>query len=151
NGVSIGPERIKQLLKEWTAYNRLFIDVRADHSADDLDRIVSYSDIVLWCIRPQDVSAALQVLRTVERSVPRLRQKVCVVWILNHDAPAPPYVRGLHEFAARDFKTYSGQGDGNGGMWSGPGGRPELFVVNIRSTARANRGTGTARMAQLKS
>ena len=41
-------------------------------------------------------------------------------------------------------------GDGSRGMQSGPGGRPELFVVNIRSTARANRGTGTARMAQLK-
>jgi predicted acylesterase/phospholipase RssA/CRP-like cAMP-binding protein len=108
-GVSIGPERIKQLLKEWASYNRLFIDVRADHSADDLDRIVSYADIVLWCVQPQDVATALQVLRAVERSVPRLREKVCLVWILNHDAPAPPYVQELHEFAVRDFKTYTGQ------------------------------------------
>jgi predicted acylesterase/phospholipase RssA len=109
NGVSIGPERIKQLLKEWTSYNRLFIDFRADHSADDLDRMVSYSDVVLWCIQPQDVAAAVQALRAVERSVPRFREKVCVVWILNHDASGPPYVQELYEFAARDFKTYSGQ------------------------------------------
>jgi predicted acylesterase/phospholipase RssA/CRP-like cAMP-binding protein len=109
NGVSIGPERIKQLLKEWTSYNRLFIDVRADHSPEDLDRIVSYADVVLWCVQPQDAAAALQVLKAVERSVPRLREKVCVVWILNRDAPAPPYIRELHEFAVRDFKTYSGQ------------------------------------------
>jgi predicted acylesterase/phospholipase RssA len=108
NGVSIGPERIKQLLKEWTPYNRLFIDFRADHSPDDLDRMVSYADVVLWCIQSQDVAAAVQTLKAVERSVPRLREKVCVVWILNHDAPAPPYVQELHEFAARDFKTYSG-------------------------------------------
>jgi predicted acylesterase/phospholipase RssA/CRP-like cAMP-binding protein len=114
-GVSIGPERIKQLLKEWSSYNRLFIDFRADHSHDDVDRVVSYADAVLWCIRPQDVAAALQVLRSVERSVPRLREKVCLVWILNHDAPAPPYVRELHELAARDFKTYSGQLNPNQG------------------------------------
>jgi predicted acylesterase/phospholipase RssA/CRP-like cAMP-binding protein len=109
NGVSIGPERIKQLLKEWTSYNRLFIDFRADHSPDDLDRILSYSDVVLWCIQPEDVAAALKVLKAAESSVPRLREKVCMVWILNHDAPAPPYAQELHEFADRDFKTYSGQ------------------------------------------
>jgi predicted acylesterase/phospholipase RssA/CRP-like cAMP-binding protein len=109
NGVSIGPERIKQLLKGWTSYNRLFIDFRADHSPDELDRMVSYSDVVLWCIRPQDVAAALKAMRAVERSVPRFREKMCVVWILNHDAPAPPYVQDLYELAARDFKTYTGQ------------------------------------------
>jgi predicted acylesterase/phospholipase RssA/CRP-like cAMP-binding protein len=108
NGVFIGPERTGQLLKEWTSYDRLFIDCRADHSPDELDRLVSYSDIVLWCIRPQDVAAALQALKAVQRSAPRLREKVCIVWILSHDTPAPPYVQELYELAARDFKTYSG-------------------------------------------
>ncbi len=37
NGVSIGPEGVKQLLKEWASYNRLFLDFRSDHSADDLN------------------------------------------------------------------------------------------------------------------
>jgi predicted acylesterase/phospholipase RssA len=41
--------------------------------------------------------------------VPRLREKVCLVWILGHDAPAPPYVKELHEFAVRDFKTHQGE------------------------------------------
>jgi predicted acylesterase/phospholipase RssA/CRP-like cAMP-binding protein len=109
NGVSIGPERIRQLLKDWTSYSRLFIDFRADHSPDDLDRMVSYSDVVLWCIRPQDVAIAVQALKAIERTVPRLREKVCLVWILNHDTPAPPYVQELYELASRDFKTYFGQ------------------------------------------
>jgi hypothetical protein len=109
NGVSIGPERIKQLLGEWTSYNRLFIDCQADHSIDDLDRIVRYSDVVLWCIQREDAAVAVQTLKAVERSVPRLREKVCMVWILNHDAPAPPYIPELYKLAARDFKTYSGE------------------------------------------
>jgi len=64
--------------------------------------MLSYSDVVLWCIQPQDVAAAMQTLKAVERSVPRLPKKVCVVWILNHEAPASPYVQELYEIAARD-------------------------------------------------
>jgi len=44
----------------------------------------------------------MQTLKAVERSVPRLPKKVCVVWILNHEAPASPYVQELYEIAARD-------------------------------------------------
>jgi predicted acylesterase/phospholipase RssA/CRP-like cAMP-binding protein len=115
NGISIGSERIKQLLKEWTSYNRLFIDFRTDHSPDDLNRMIGYSDIVLWCIQPGDVAVAVQTLKAVERDLPRLREKVCLVWILNHDAPAPPYVGELYELAARDFKTYAGELKSNQG------------------------------------
>jgi predicted acylesterase/phospholipase RssA/CRP-like cAMP-binding protein len=109
NGVSIGPERIKELLKEWTSYNRLFIDFQLHHSPDDLDRMVGYADVILWCVQPRDVADALQALKAVERSVPRLREKVCLVWMLSHDAPAPPYVPELSALAVRDFKTYPGQ------------------------------------------
>jgi predicted acylesterase/phospholipase RssA/CRP-like cAMP-binding protein len=108
NGVFIGPERVKHLLKEWASQGRLFLDFRADHSPDELNRLLGYSDVVLWCIQPQDVAAAVQALKAVEHSAPRMREKVCLVWILHHDAPAPPYVQELYELAARDFKTYSG-------------------------------------------
>lgn len=109
NGVFIGPERLKQLLKEWASHGRMLIDVRADHAPDDLDRLVGYADAVLWCVQPQHVAAALQALKAAERAAPRLREKVCLVWILNYDAPAPPYVQELYELVARDFKTYAGQ------------------------------------------
>jgi NTE family protein len=115
DGVSIGPEGITQLLKEWAAYGRLFVDFRADHSPDDLHRMLSYADAVLWCVRPRDLAAALETLRAVGRSLPRLREKVCLVWILDHDATAPPYVKDLCEVAARDFKTYSGELEPNRG------------------------------------
>lgn len=109
NGVSIGPEGVKQLLKDWASHDRFLIDFRTEHSPDDLARVLDYSDTVLWYLRPQDVEAALQTLKAVEPAVPRLREKACFVWVLDYDAPAPPYVRELYEFAARDFKTYSGE------------------------------------------
>ncbi len=71
--------------------------------------MLGYTDVVLWCIRPRDIQAALEALKAVERSAPHLREKVCLVWILDADAPAPPYVAELNTLAARDFKVCSGQ------------------------------------------
>src|SRR6478752_361719 len=78
DGTSIGPERIKEVLKEWASHERLIIDFRADHSPDDLGRMLSYADVVLWCLRPRDVDAALRTLRALEPCVPHLREKVCL-------------------------------------------------------------------------
>ncbi len=114
-GVFVGRDEVKQLLKEWTSHGRLFIDLRADHSFEDLDRVMSYSDIVLWCIEPQDVAAAVQRLKALEAAAPRLREKVRIVWILKHDGSAPAYVPELNELAVRDFKTYSGEPKPNRG------------------------------------
>lgn len=115
NGVFVGREEVRELLREWASFGRLFVDLRADHSSDDLNRVMSYSDIVLWCIQPQDAVAAVQMLQALEGSAPRLREKVRIVWILEHDAPAPPYVPELYELAVRDFKTFSGEPKPNQG------------------------------------
>jgi NTE family protein len=109
NGAFMSGEEASRLLKEWASYRRLFIDLRADHSTDDLNRVFNYSDVVLWCALPQDVAAAVQKLQALERSAPRSREKVRIVWILQQEAPAPPYVPELSELAVRDFKTYSGR------------------------------------------
>lgn len=115
SGVFVGREEVKELLKGLASHGRLFIDLRADHSLDDLSRVMSYSEVVLWCIQPQDVGPAVQTLRALEASAPRLREKVRIVWILKHDVPAPPHVPELYEVAARDFKTYSGEPKSNQG------------------------------------
>jgi len=105
----VGREEVRQLLKEWTAHGRMFIDLRADHSLDDLGRVLSYSDVVLWCLAPSDAASAVQRLTALESSAPRLREKVRIVWLLDLDAPAPPFVPELSELAVRDFKIYSGE------------------------------------------
>jgi predicted acylesterase/phospholipase RssA/CRP-like cAMP-binding protein len=108
NGASIGPEQVKTLLREWSSRGRMFLDFRTDHSSDDLNRLLAYSDLVLWCLRPQDIPAALESLKAAARYAPNIREKVCLVWILDQDTTAPPYVAELYEFAARDFKVFLG-------------------------------------------
>jgi predicted acylesterase/phospholipase RssA len=79
-----------------------------ERSAGELHRLLKYTDCVLWCLQPQDVPAAAQTLQALQPLVPGLRDKVCLVWLLTTEAPAPPYVKELYALAARDFKTCSG-------------------------------------------
>jgi NTE family protein len=94
----------QDILKDWALNRRLLIDIRADHSPKAMMRILSYVDIVLWCVRPKDTRAAVLLLHGLERSVPRWRDKIRIVWVLDNNAPIAPYVPELHELAARDFK-----------------------------------------------
>ena len=114
-GSFAGPDEMKQLLKEWAAHGRLLLDLRADHSSEELTRLIQYSDIVLWCLEPRDVAAAVRTLRALQQSSPRMREKVRIVWVLSQDTPAPPYVPELCELSARDFKIVSGQPKPNQG------------------------------------
>ena len=91
--------------REWASHRRLFVDVRADHSPDAMMRFLSYVDIALWCVRPQDANAAVHLLRELEKSIPKWRDKLRIVWILDANTPFAPYVPELQELAERDFKV----------------------------------------------
>ncbi|WP_182864710.1 cyclic nucleotide-binding and patatin-like phospholipase domain-containing protein [Stieleria mannarensis] len=130
NGAMISPDAITNSLREWSSLGRLFIDVRADHPQDDLNRLLSYSEVVLWCIAPADVDAAIEQLRVLQRAAPWLRDKVRIVWCLTYDDAAPPYLPKLDELAAGDFKTYSGQSSTQHGKLLGRG--LERIVHHLR-------------------
>jgi NTE family protein len=69
-----------------------------------MKRFFSYVDMVLWCVQPQDARSTIRLLQELVKSVPRWRDKLRIVWLLDHNAPIPPYVPELHELAERDFK-----------------------------------------------
>ena len=94
----------QELLKDLAVNRRLLIDVRADHSPEAMMRLLSYVDVVLWCVRPQDARAAVVLLEGLVKSVPRWRDKIRMVWILGSNEPIAPYVPELHQLAGRDFK-----------------------------------------------
>lgn len=92
------------VLKDWASNRRLLIDVSADHPQTAMLRLFSYVDIVLWCVRPQDATAAIPLLQELEKNVPGWREKLRIVWLLDNNAPLAPYVPEFHELCERDFK-----------------------------------------------
>jgi NTE family protein len=100
-----GEGEIRQdILEGWPLNSRLLIDVRVDYSPEAMMRLLSYADLVLWCVRPQDTRAAIVLLQSVQKSVPRWRDKIRIVWVLRSSGPVPPYVPELYQLAERDFK-----------------------------------------------
>ncbi len=100
----LGEDERQSIPKEWAERGRLLLDVRADHSIEAMKRFLSYVDIALWCVRPQDAHAAVGLLQELEKGVPRWRDKIRIVWVLEAKAPFAPYVPELHQLAERDFK-----------------------------------------------
>lgn len=94
----------ENLLKDWASNRRLLLDVGLDYPLEAWMRFLSYVDMVLWCVRPQDTGAAILLLQKLVQSIPRWRDKIRIVWVLDSDAPIPPHVPELHELVERDFK-----------------------------------------------
>ena len=94
----------QNVLKDWALDRRLLIDIRADQSPEAMLLLLIHADIVLWCVRPQDVREAVHLLQRLEKNVPRWRDKIRIVWVLENNAPVAPYVPELYELAERDFK-----------------------------------------------
>ena len=78
------------VLKDWASSRRLLIDVSADHPQAAMLGLFSYVDIVLWCVRPQDATAAIPLLQELEKNTPRWRDKIRIVWLLDRNTPVPP-------------------------------------------------------------
>lgn len=106
------------ILKDWASHRRLLVDIRADHySVEAIKRFVSYVDIVLWCVRPQDAPVAVELLQGLVKSVPRWRDKLRIVWLLDNKSPIAPYVPELYELAERDFKlSFEAPGPNQGSL-----------------------------------
>jgi predicted acylesterase/phospholipase RssA len=95
----------QEILKDWAANRRLLVDIRADHPAEVMKRFLSYVGTALWCLRPQDAPEAVSLLQALEKSVPGWRDKIRIVWLLDHNAPVAPYVPELYGLVQRDFKV----------------------------------------------
>ena len=112
-----GGDEQQSILKEWASDRRLLVDVRADHPLEEMMRFLSSVDVALWCVQPQDAHAAVHLLRVLEKSIPKWRDKIRIVWLLDANASFAPYVPELYELAERDFKlTFDAPGPNQGGL-----------------------------------
>jgi predicted acylesterase/phospholipase RssA/CRP-like cAMP-binding protein len=103
-GRLIAPEERLKILKEWASYGRLLIDVDAGLLFEFLKEVVAFSDVVLWCIREEDATHAVELLRALEEQTPGWREKIRIVWILAEADAVAPDKPELICLAAKDFK-----------------------------------------------
>ena len=110
-------EERQEILKGWASHRRLLVDIRADHSPEALMRFFSYVDTILWCVRAQDAPAALHLLQGLQKDVPRWRDKLRIVWLLDNNAPIAPYAPELYEVTERGFKlSFDSPGENQGSL-----------------------------------
>lgn len=103
NMIDLGERQ--ELLQDWADKGRLLIEVGVEHGSDALMRLLSFADVVLWCVHPDDATASLQLLRPIIQHVPDWRDDIHVVWILNRNNSVPPFCAELREVSASDFKV----------------------------------------------
>jgi predicted acylesterase/phospholipase RssA/CRP-like cAMP-binding protein len=104
NGQPSGLGKIRQQVAEWSARERIFIDIAAVADEDMLIRGIRISDIVLVCIRPASWQETARRLRILLDHEPRWREKIYLVWILDRNQLHPPVAAELAELVAGDFK-----------------------------------------------
>ncbi len=104
DGRMISPEEGHRQVKEWADLGRIFVDVSAEQSIDDLARTMGFVECVLWCIRPGDEEKAKTILRQLQDRVAGWRDKICLVWLLDTEQYVAPWVPELTTLVDRTFK-----------------------------------------------
>jgi predicted acylesterase/phospholipase RssA len=105
DGHWLGDETVRSKIAQWSAHERVFIDVAADLERDRLIRGIKLADRVLACIRPDDWQRLAQDLRELEAHEPEWRQKINAVWMMDGGPMHVPRADQLHELVNCDFKV----------------------------------------------
>ncbi len=104
DGTFLPDQQRRAKLKEWAKYGRMFIDLDANHELDHLVLLMSTSDAIFWCIRPNGVGDAIEKLQALKSKVTGWRDKIHLVWLLDRETPIAPYLPEYSSFVERSFK-----------------------------------------------
>jgi len=96
---------VRGKIAQWSAHDRVFIDVAADVDRERLIRGVQLADLVLSCIRPDDWQRFARDLGEMEALEPEWRQKIKLVWLVDSGQMHVPRADRLHELIDDDFKV----------------------------------------------
>ena len=105
NGQLISEDQRRALLREWADLGRIFIDLTADHDLEDLSRLMTFAEVVLWCVRPSETRDAVKALHALQNKVAGWRDKIRLVWVLDGTADSAPHLPELCNLVQSDFKV----------------------------------------------
>ncbi len=98
-------QQMRDLVSQWSDADRVFFDLRSGNADFNPHDVLLLCEQVFWCIRPDDWQQAAQGLRQIQEITPVWREKIGVVWLLNHVQPWAPAVPELRELAVEDYKV----------------------------------------------
>ncbi len=103
DGACISPVKRRETIKSWASRGRLILNLTTGIVGNELVDFLNYAETILWCVSEDDASMALEWMEKLQRLVPWVRDKICLVWILKSQQVAP-YVPQLTQLVHRDFK-----------------------------------------------
>jgi predicted acylesterase/phospholipase RssA/CRP-like cAMP-binding protein len=98
-------EVMREQASRWSDLGRVFYDVKATLPYEDMRSLLEAAEQVLWCVDPDNWRDAVPLLRDLGKAVPRWRDKINLVWMLNRDREFPPPAAEILELVDRDFKV----------------------------------------------
>lgn len=103
HGRETDDDEIRRQLAKWSQYPRIVVDVDTSIDKRRADRIVNASDLVLWCVTPENWRDSVIHLEELERQASGWRDKVCIVWHMGDECYAPVAAE-LNRLAKSDIK-----------------------------------------------
>jgi predicted acylesterase/phospholipase RssA/CRP-like cAMP-binding protein len=105
DGHWLDDETVRGKIAQWSAHERVFIDVAADVDRERLIRGIKLADRVLVCIDPDDWQRLAENLAELEAREPEWRQKINAVWIVDGGQMHVPRADQLLDLISYDFKV----------------------------------------------
>jgi predicted acylesterase/phospholipase RssA/CRP-like cAMP-binding protein len=104
DGRMIEPEEVRRQVAEWQDAGRIIFDVHAEMVPERVVRLMEVADRAVYFVPAAGGEAAVRRLQALDVAARGWRDKIGVAWLLEAGNPVAPFVPGLRDLAARDFK-----------------------------------------------
>ncbi len=100
----IPSSRRRATVKSWASRGRLLLNLTAPNVGRELIDFLNYAERIFWCVAEGEHAEALEWIAKLENDATWLKEKLCIVWVLEQ-AIVAPWVPELFSRAHRDFKV----------------------------------------------
>jgi predicted acylesterase/phospholipase RssA/CRP-like cAMP-binding protein len=97
DGALIPEEERQAHVQEWRGRGRVLFDLDAEHNPNDLARLLSYADTILWCVTPREAEQAVRSIRKLLAIDPGWGKKIRLVWVLDPQTTFSPFLPELQQ------------------------------------------------------
>jgi NTE family protein len=104
-----------ELFQRWADRGRIVIDTLHNLDNDEIQRVVSFSEQVFWCVQRDNYRQATTAIQALKTQVDSWREKINVVWLLDRDDRCAPKAPELMNLVSADFKVSISPPTGNSG------------------------------------